>query len=45
VPGPAFAEEIGLLNLMNPAMRGRGLEIGMDDGAAAAPALQELLGA
>jgi NTE family protein len=45
VPGPAFAEEIGLLNLMNPAMRGRGVEIGLADGTAAAPALQALLGA
>ena len=44
VPGPAFASEVGLLNLMNPAMRGRGLEIGIDDGAAAASAVAALLG-
>lgn len=43
-PGPTFATEVGLLNLMNPAMRGRGLEIGIDDGAAAAVAVKELLG-
>ena len=44
VPGPAFATEVGLLNLMNPAMRGRGLEIGVEDGTAAAVAVKQLLG-
>jgi NTE family protein len=43
-PGPTFATEVGLLNLMNPAMRGRGLEIGIEDGAAAAVAVKQLLG-
>jgi NTE family protein len=42
-PGPAFAAEIGLLNLMNPAFRERGVEIGLDDGAAAAESLRSLL--
>lgn len=42
-PGPAFAEEIGPMNLMNPAMRARGLQIGLDDGAAAADGVRKLL--
>lgn len=44
VPGPAFAEQVGLLNLMNPAMRGKGLELGIADGTAAAVTVGELLG-
>lgn len=42
-PGPAFAEEIGPMNLMNPAMRARGLQIGLDDGTAAADSVRKLL--
>jgi NTE family protein len=42
-PGAAFAAEIGLLNLMNPAFRARGVEIGLEDGAAAAAAVRSLL--
>lgn len=44
VPGPSFATEIGLMNLMNPAMRTKGLDVGLEDGAAAALAVKELLG-
>jgi NTE family protein len=44
VPGPSFATEIGLMNLMNPAMRTKGLDVGLQDGAAAAVAIKELLG-
>ena len=44
VPGPSFAAEIGLLNLMNPAMRGKGLEVGLADGAAAAATVATLVG-
>jgi len=36
VPGNVFATEIGARNLMNPALRARGVDIGIDDGAAAA---------
>ena len=41
-PGPAFLTEVGLMNLMNPAMRARGVEIGLEDGAAAADAVRAL---
>ena len=41
-PGPAFVTEVGLMNLMNPAMRGRGVEIGLEDGAAAADEVRAL---
>jgi NTE family protein len=41
-PGPAFVTEVGLLNLMNPAMRARGVEIGLEDGAAAADEVRAL---
>lgn len=41
-PGATFAREIGPLNLMNPAMRARGLQIGLDDGAAAADTVRKL---
>lgn len=44
VPGPSFAAEVGLMNLMNPAMRTKGLEVGLEDGAAAAVAVRDLLG-
>ena len=44
VPGERFAAEIGLMNLMNPAMRGTGVEIGLADGAAAADEVRALLG-
>ena len=43
-PGPSFATEVGLLNLMNPAMRAKGLEIGIEDGSAAAVAVKQALG-
>lgn len=42
-PSAAFAAEIGPMNLMNPAMRARGLQIGLADGAAAADAVRRLL--
>lgn len=42
-PGPSFGSEIGLLNLMNPAYRGRGVELGVADGTAAAVAVKQLL--
>lgn len=42
-PGPAFAERIGLMNLMNPAHREAGVEVGLDDGAAAAASVRSLL--
>lgn len=42
-PGASFASEIGLMNLMNPAFRARGVEIGLDDGAAAAESVRSLL--
>lgn len=42
VPGPAFATEIGLVNLMNPAFRIAGVDIGLQDGAAAAGAVRRL---
>ncbi len=42
-PSAAFASEIGPMNLMNPAMRARGLQIGLADGAAAAETVRELL--
>ncbi|HUP85893.1 MAG TPA: patatin-like phospholipase family protein [Acidimicrobiales bacterium] len=43
-PGPRFGAEIGLLNLMNPAFRVRGVEIGVDDGAASAAVVRRVLG-
>lgn len=36
LPGPAFAAEVGLMNLMNPDFRRTGVEIGIQDGTAAA---------
>lgn len=39
-PGPTFATEVGLMNLMNPAMRAKGVEIGLADGTAAADAVR-----
>lgn len=42
-PGPTFATEVGLMNLMNPAMRAKGVEIGLADGAAAAEAVRAAL--
>jgi NTE family protein len=39
-PGPRFVSEVGPMNLMNPAMRAVGLEIGLADGASAAEAVQ-----
>lgn len=44
VPGEAFGTEIGAQNLMNPSFRGRGVELGIEDGAAAAARIQALLG-
>lgn len=32
VPGEGFATEVGVMNLMNPAMRSRRVEIGLADG-------------
>jgi NTE family protein len=43
VPGERFAAEVGLLNLMNPAKRTVGLDVGLEDGAAAAVAVKQLL--
>ena len=42
-PGPAFASEIGLMNLMNPAYRAKAVEVGLADGEAAAGTLRSLL--
>lgn len=44
VPGEAFATEIGAANLMNPEFRDRGVDLGIDDGKAAAARVQALLG-
>ena len=44
VPGDAFATEIGARNLMNPELRDRGVDLGFEDGAAAAARVQALLG-
>jgi len=44
IPGERFASEVGLMNLMNPAMRGTGVEIGLADGAAAADEVRALFG-
>ena len=44
VPGAAFNTEIGAQNLMNNALRGRGVDLGFDDGAAAAARVHALLG-
>ena len=44
VPGEAFASEIGALNLMNPEFRNRGVDLGIEDGAAAAARVRTLLG-
>lgn len=41
--GTRFTEEIGLLNLMNPAFRERGVELGLEDGADADLAVTALL--
>lgn len=43
VPGDAFATEIGAQNLMNPAFRDRGVDLGIEDGAAAASRTVALL--
>jgi NTE family protein len=43
VPGAAFARDIGLMNLMNPAFRAQGVEIGIADGDAAAESVRSLL--
>ena len=43
-PGAAFATEIGLMNLMNPAYRAKAAEIGLTDGEAAAPVVRTLVG-
>lgn len=43
VPGEAFANEIGAQNLMNPAFRSRGVDLGLEDGAAAAARVRALL--
>ncbi|MEO0493342.1 MAG: patatin-like phospholipase family protein [Actinomycetota bacterium] len=43
VPGEAFRDEIGAANLMNPALRGRGLDLGIADGTAAAERVRALL--
>ena len=43
VPGPTFATEVGLMNLMNPAKRAQGLEVGIADGTAAAVDVKQLL--
>ncbi len=42
-PGERFATEIGLMNLMNPAQRQLGVEIGIADGTAAAAEVAQLL--
>ena len=44
VPGEAFATDIGAQNLMNPEFRDRGVDLGLEDGAAAAARVQALLG-
>ena len=44
VPGDAFADEIGARNLMNPGLRSRGVDLGIEDGTAAAPRVKALLG-
>jgi NTE family protein len=43
VPGPAFATEVGHMNLMNPAKRQAGLEVGLADGAAGVDRVRDLL--
>ena len=44
VPGETFASEIGPRNLMNPDFRNRGVDLGLEDGAAAAARVRALLG-
>lgn len=44
-PGPSFATEIGLMNLMNPAYRQPAVDVGLADGAAAAETVRSLLSA
>lgn len=44
VPGEAFVTEIGMANLMNSALRDRGVDLGMEDGAAAVDRILALLG-
>ena len=43
VPGDAFVAEIGAQNLMNPSLRSRGVDLGIEDGAAAARRIGALL--
>lgn len=43
-PGDAFATEIGAQHLMNATFRDRGVELGIEDGAAAAARVRALLG-
>ena len=44
VPGDAFVAEVGAQNLMNPSLRSRGVDLGMEDGRTAAQRIKELLG-
>lgn len=44
VPGDAFTDEIGARNLMNPSLRSRGVDLGIEDGTAAARRVKALLG-
>lgn len=43
VPGEGFTTEIGAQNLMNPALRNRGVDLGIQDGTAAAARVRALL--
>lgn len=44
LPGEAFMTEIGMTNLMNAALRDRGLDLGIEDGSAAVERTLALLG-
>ena len=44
VPGDAFVAEVGAQNLMNPSLRSRVVDLGMEDGRTAAQRIKELLG-
>lgn len=44
VPGETFATEIGARNLMNPKLRTRGVDLGIEDGAAAAARVRAIVG-
>ncbi len=44
LPGEAFITEIGKANLMNSALRDRGVDLGIEDGAAAVDRILALLG-